>query len=358
MIKQISKAIEELLFLHINYGLGYEHMEYTEIHDKQITKKQHYVPKSYLRNFAIDNQKSQQVYALFSGNEEAKVVSINDICCQTFLYDQIAIDPDSGTQVFVAPNEIENSFINLEGQYVSIISKIEENLADSNLISVTDEEIEILKQFISVLLFRNPLFVHIIKCSIDRMYAKNQDYLNYIEEILPGIPQSVFISFLANEFLKQFILPDKGIYTRAMKDTMNHSQLCLFRAQDNSRFITSAMPVVNIYGEKDGVEYDLLGMPITPDLFLAIIDIDYCLPNVISIDDYSVMRINSLQVLGERKILIANQKKFFSDVDPSFTWDKGDDSWLFKMLGRDKDEVVSLYKETMDTKNTKYCKIP
>ena len=39
-------------------------MEYTEVLDKQITRKQHYVPKAYLKNFSVSNQKSEQVYVV------------------------------------------------------------------------------------------------------------------------------------------------------------------------------------------------------------------------------------------------------------------------------------------------------
>ena len=41
-------------------------MEYTEVLDKQITRKQHYVPKAYLKNFSVSNQKSEQVYFVFT----------------------------------------------------------------------------------------------------------------------------------------------------------------------------------------------------------------------------------------------------------------------------------------------------
>ena len=94
-------------------------MEYTEVLDKQITRKQHYVPKAYLKNFSVSNRKSEQVYVVFANDENAKMVSIDNICCRSYLYDQIAIDPDSKTHVFAAPNEIENSFIELEGEYAS-----------------------------------------------------------------------------------------------------------------------------------------------------------------------------------------------------------------------------------------------
>ena len=66
-------------------------MEYTEVLDKQITRKQHYVPKAYLKNFSVSNQKSEQVYVVFANDENAKMVSIDNICCRSYLYDQIAI---------------------------------------------------------------------------------------------------------------------------------------------------------------------------------------------------------------------------------------------------------------------------
>lgn len=132
-------------------------MEYTEVLDKQITRKQHYVPKAYLKNFSVSNRKSEQVYVVFANDENAKMVSIDNICCRSYLYDQIAIDPDSKTHVFAAPNEIENSFIELEGEYATIISKIKNALRDSDEFELARVEIDKLRQFMSSLLFRNPV---------------------------------------------------------------------------------------------------------------------------------------------------------------------------------------------------------
>ena len=88
------------------------------------------------------------------------MVSIDNICCRSYLYDQIAIDPDSKTHVFAAPNEIENSFIELEGEYATIISKIKNALRDSDEFELARVEIDKLRQFMSSLLLET-LFLYI-----------------------------------------------------------------------------------------------------------------------------------------------------------------------------------------------------
>ena len=60
-------------------------MEYTEVLDKQITRKQHYVPKAYLKNFSVSNQKSEQVYVVFANDENAKMVTSLDKGTQPFV---------------------------------------------------------------------------------------------------------------------------------------------------------------------------------------------------------------------------------------------------------------------------------
>lgn len=266
-------------------------MEYIGI-EKQITKKQHYVPRAYLKNFTTDNKKVEQVYVVFNGDKETKRVSIDNVCCRSYLYDQIAVDSDGGTRFFAAPNEIENSFIELEGNYAAIIAKIKNDLSTMDEFKVTTEEVDVLKRFISTLIFRNPIYVRIIKQILDIKYAKNPEYVDQIKNRFPDIPPNIFFSIMANNLLKMFISPDTGLFPCAMDGTMEKSKICIFKAQ-NSMFITSDMPVLNIWGKKDGIEYDLLGMPITPELFLAFVDTISSIPKVVTINKESVKRINA-----------------------------------------------------------------
>jgi len=286
---------------------------------------------------------------VFPNRKEPQSVSIEKLCCQSYLYDQIAIDPDSGEHIFAAPNELEDFFSIIEGRYAAIVSKLKSDAQEKNDFELTVEEIGALRGFLSSLMMRNPIFVHISNAIIDKQYAQDPEYIEYIRKEFPDVPPNVFISHLAHEFLKNQLL----ISTLAMADTMENSQICIFRTQ-NSSFITSAIPAMNIYGEKNGIEYDLMGMPITPDLFLAFVDVETILPKIVTIDEYSVKRINSRQLGGRKNILISNRKDIFSFIDFTYKREDTDDSWLYSMLSMDKETALKQYKEIMNAKEIKY----
>lgn len=325
-------------------------MEYIDLSEEQLTKRQHYVPRTYLKEFSFDDQKVPHVYAVFPKTKEAVSVSIEKICCQSYLYEQIAVDSDSGAHIFAAPNELEGFFSTNEGRYAAIISKLKSDLQEKDDFELAEDEISALKGFMSLLVWRNPIFVHISNAVVDKFYAQDPEYIEYIQKEFPDIPPNVFISHLAHDFLKKQLL----ISILALFGTIKDSQICIFKTTDSS-FITSAMPVSNIYGEKNGIEYDLIGMPITPDLFLAFVDVETVLPKVVTIDEGSVKRINSRQLGGSKNILISNRKDLLSFVDFSFEIEADqDDSWLYSMFSVDKETALKQYNEIMNAKEIKY----
>lgn len=326
-------------------------MELIDISEEQITKRQHYVPKAYLKYFSVDEQKTPHVYAVFPNGKEPQKVSIEKICCSSYLYDQIAIDPDTEEQIFVAPNELENMFNPVESKYAVIVSKLKVDLRKKNDFELTAQEIGVLKGFLSLQLWRNPIFVHISNCIVDRLYAQDPDYMEYIQNEFQDEKPNVMIAHLANESLKRFLL----LSTVAMADTMDDSHFCIFRTED-SLFVTSDMPVVNIYGQKQGIQYDLVGMPITPELFVAFIDAECDVPKVLSIDSRSVRRINSRQQ-KPKSTLISNRKALLSYIDSSHDYGKEDDEEQFmQLLGADKEMALKQYREIMDSERIKYWK--
>ena len=329
-------------------------MEYIDLTEEQLTKKQHYVPKTYLKEFSCDNQKTPHVYALFPNAQEPVRVSIEKICCQLYLYEQITVDSDNGAHVFAAPNELERFFSTIEGRYATIIAKLKSDLQEKNDFKLEEDEINALKGFISLQISRNPIFVHISNVLVDKFFAQDPEYIEHIQNELPDIPPNVLVSYLAHRVLKEQLL----ISILAWYDTMDDSQICIFKTTDSS-FITSSTPVCNIFGERDGIKYDLAGMPITPNLFLAFVDVDIPIPNVVTIDECSAKRINHRQLGGEKNILISNRKDLLSLIDFSFEVNHDDDfdSWFDSILSEcseNKETFLRQYNEIMNTKEVKY----
>ena len=64
-----------------------------------------------------------------------------------------------------------------------------------------------------------------------------------------------------------------------------------------------------------------MGMPITPELFVAFIDAECDIPKVLSIDSRSVRRINSRQQKS-KSTLISNRKELLSYIDSSLIMEK------------------------------------
>ena len=175
--------------------------------------------------------------------------------------------------------------------------------------------------------------------------------MEYIQNEFQDEKSNVMIAHLANESLKRFLL----LSTVAMADTMDESHFCVFRTQD-SLFVTSDMPVVNIYGEEQGIQYDLVGIPITPELFAAFIDAECDIPKVLSIDSCSVRRINSRQQ-SPKSTLISNRKELLSYIDSSYDYGEEDDEEQFmQLLGPDKEVILKEYREIMDSERIKYWK--
>lgn len=80
-----------------------------------------------------------------------------------------------------------------------------------------------------------------------------------------------------------------------------------------SQFITSDSPQVNIYGIRNNVAYDLLGMPITPNLFLAFVDTNVDLNYLIDINNDEVSKINAYQLNRKAPTIFLSKDDILSE---------------------------------------------
>lgn len=168
---------------------------------KTSTKKQHYVPQMYLKNFAIDERCF--VYNPFKQKIEKN--SIRNICEENYLYeirnkDGVFLFPDS-------KNQFENALSQIEGQDAellnNILSRVDE---EDNCLILSNDERESLIGFSLLMLLRNPLIRNVLpdvlKISIGMEISKKEEIsfawlftLLNIEKVCPGLINSQ-INFL------------------------------------------------------------------------------------------------------------------------------------------------------------------
>lgn len=239
------------------------------------------------------------VYMFFNRERRCKFVSIKDICLCNDLYEQKYKD-DKGNNIYVNRNSIENSFIGIERKYRSVINKLNSLQLKSNDEMISDEDRNILSQFMALTILRHPIFVNLTKKFVKQNIKSLNSYgdSNYIMNI------TTFA------FLKYFLsMDDKALYIPAMQSTIRDNNAFILKAK-NLKFITSDCPIINLNGEYKNVKFDMIGFPISPDYFFAFIDSANDFNNrVISIGDEFVDFLNLYQVHSKSaKMLISKEE--------------------------------------------------
>ncbi len=263
-----------------------------------IKRKQHYLPKAYLRFFATPKNKTAMIYAYFLATHECKYVSIDDICFRNYLYEQKVNYPNSATLEFINPNELEDSFVENEGNYALLVKRLVNEINITNTYSISEKDLDILTLSLSLFQFRSPEFVNMTNYISEKILIEQTDIVQLLLSEFPDIEESVIRAYISHQFLLGMINPQNGILVNSLKDVIQKDQLCILRSNTIS-YITSDSPIINIWGCRDNVDYDILGMPITPNLFLAFIDSEKELAPIIDVDESDVKKLNDIQINRE-----------------------------------------------------------
>ena len=250
------------------------------------------MPKTYLKPFSNSGRSKDMIWAHFLEQKKTRLVAIDDVCVENYLYEHY-ICYDDGETDFISPNSIENGYMQLENIYRPTIDKIIGK--QNNVISLTTEERNNLTAFMSVMLFRHPVFINMANALHESFYSEHSDWRNDLEKKFPGVDDIYLKMSYLHRLLEIQQDLNQGITIKAMKDTLDSDQLCVFKSASHE-FITSDAPVVNLCGNTSGLEYDLVGMPICPEYFVAFIDIGINVSNkVFIIDDEQTMFVNKYQ---------------------------------------------------------------
>lgn len=273
----------------------------------QMTKKEHYVPKSYLKSFVNSDNK----LCVFDRVKETNFYSYyNDICYEKYLYETPWEKPNIQSGKFILPNQIEDTLSKYERKYISTIKKIVkvcENKLDENAPICNHEDEKILASFIANMLLRNKWTLNQEKESFkksslaqDEFYqlakqAFNDLTLNFGDEkrlvdigddkiwldsdqlfdrLLNNI-NSCGSKSLINAARKKALI-DEEINGSPAEQLMNDVLKLSFRilVSDTWQFITSSFPVLfELFDSEDGITHPKnIYVPIHPRFALLYSD--------------------------------------------------------------------------------------
>ena len=126
---------------------------------ENITKKQHYVPRMYLRNFCIDD--SERCFEYNPYMRHIRNVNINEICQENYLYE---LRNEKGE--WIVPeykNMFEKGLSVLEGEDAELIRRIHFQINNSNhYVHLQNDESIALLGFAMLMILRNPAVRDII----------------------------------------------------------------------------------------------------------------------------------------------------------------------------------------------------
>jgi hypothetical protein len=265
-----------------------------------ITKKQHYVPRMYLRNFCIDGKKDK-CYEYNQHTNDVRIANINNLCEENYLYE---IRDEEG--IFLVPelkNQIEKAFSIIENEDAELLKDLLELIERSrDSIVLSDEQRKSLIGFIFLMILRNPVLMDVLP---ETLKLINGTELKTKAEI---------------KFAWIIVLLNIDRYGYDIENT----QLTFLRTKESNPFITSKLPMY------------FSGYPIQRDFYMPLsskVAIEMRLPenvlinvNKCDIRDLSIEEVDSYncKLLDRQGSIISNSqealnkyKLFMDDFDKS-----------------------------------------
>jgi hypothetical protein len=233
---------------------------------EKMTKRQHYVPKFYLRNFStVDSMlwgydKLSRKY--FESNP-------NGICYKNDLYETPWESHDEKLGKYVLQNQIECNFVNNEGTYSTLLKKIINicgNPQNRNALICNKDEKRTLASFVINMLLRNPWsLVQAEVNSVEDELMKNEE-IQSINQLLQQINFGDIKSLIKSANKKVWLVDEfaGGVPVQLTNELLDLSYN-VFVSKDH-QFVTSDFPVLyEIYEPVKGdSHFKTIYLPISP----------------------------------------------------------------------------------------------
>ena len=228
--------------------------------NKIITKRQHYVPQVYLRNFSKDKKRIWSY--VVDKSEKGKYVPIESVCRENYLYE---VKDNKGS--FLSPNWIEKIFSALEGMFAvqlrGLNSKafIKENYRTKSFL--TTQEKAFWKLFVAMQMMRSPM---VLLEATDAVRGLSQGQLTENQIRAVAISQCL-------PLFRELKAEDKNVFNAFMKPLLNMS--IAIGVDESETLFTSDEPVYCYSSQREKLfqveEYEKIVFPLTSKLVLLML---------------------------------------------------------------------------------------
>jgi len=237
----------------------------------QMTKRQHYLPQFYLRNFTNDQGK---VWCYDRFKERIYACNPRDIACENYLYETRWEDANPKLGEFVLPNQMEKKFAEKEGEYSKLLQKIISicsNPQNKEALICSKEEKGVLASFISNMLLRNPWSMKEVDLDCVTDGIMDVEEIKTIDMMLQLMKLGGTKSLV--KFASKMVWLDENfdgsIQQESKKDLLSVKYSIL--KAEKEQFVTSSYPVLGGIDEMSEEKNKVIYFPLHP-LFALI----YC----------------------------------------------------------------------------------
>jgi len=295
-----------------------------------LVKRQHYVPRTYLKNFAEPNGKEYIISALPKSDLKSDKIfkaSIKNIALENDLY--------------TMPGETEEQKMIIEKFYANEFEKYYEEiyklLTDEKTTTITTEQRELIISTVITMYYRTTHWINKSKALMSRVFHRlfilceqtGKDYFMFEDEKISIAGKT------AEQFTKEYntdrqplmILTQLETAMKLIKLKVENSSIMVSKLVDeNFEFITSDNPVIarNPY-EKEFIPFDsnnIFYLPLDSNHMLKLI------PEMKQGMENRIFRRQSDHILSKFDTLVNNQSQFESSENFLFGSDAGLKSYL------------------------------
>lgn len=262
--------------------------------EKQAKIDQHYVPRFYLKNFALvkgTGRKEKAFISFYQFDDEIykEHIPTKSVCYKEYFYGE--------------DGKVENEFADRETEWAKVINRIVQN----KKFDLTNEQKKLLKQFAIYQYCRTLATYNHGKHMMSEILS--QTFINNN----PGVDEETVRDIITKKVDKQVCVADVINSCDELVDLIEDLDMTIVKCNTSKKLITSDMPVIVMNPfcvDKAGMANVgiVILYPISPEILVVIYDgkvYQGCIGDIVINNDSDVEKINMYQIISAEERIIS-----------------------------------------------------